>query len=242
MVYYKQTILGPLWYLIQPIFSTIMYMLVFGNLAQIGTDGIPQILFYFSGTMLWTYFSDTLINVSNVFINNKDIFGKVYFPRLAVPIAASIGLIVKLVIQFLLFTIIFFYYFIKGASLQLYCSMLLLPLIVLWIGTLAMGLGLIVSSITTKYRDLAMILGFLISLLMYATPVVYPISEIPQNMKILFYLNPVSAPIEMFRICFFDAGMVPVKVIIWSVMVTLMCLLFGIALFNRNEKRFVDVM
>lgn len=242
VVYYKQTILGPLWYLIQPIFSTIMYMLIFGNLAGIGTDGVPQTLFYFLGTMLWTYFSESLIKVSNVFIENKAIFGKVYFPRLVVPIASSIGLIIKLLIQFLLFVILYIYYYLKGTGIELTWRVVAFPLIIIWIGLLSIGLGMIISSITTKYRDIAMILTFLVQLLMYATPVVYPLSAVPENIKIIFVINPVSAPVELSRKCLFATGNISLDAILLSVAMTIMCLLLGLLLFNKNEQTFVDVI
>ena len=208
IVYYKQTILGPLWYLLQPIFSTVMYMLIFGTLAGIGTDGIPQILFYFSGTMLWSYFSESLIKASKTFSENKTIFGKVYFPRLTVPIATSVGIIIKMLIQFLFFIILYFFYFAKGAVFFPSWRMIFFPLIILWLGFLGTGIGMIISSITTKYRDIALTIDFLVQLVMYATPVVYPLSEIPQNLTWLFYTNPASAPIEFFRVCFFRVGFV----------------------------------
>lgn len=242
IVYYKQTILGPLWYLLQPVFSTIMYMLIFGTLAGIGTDGIPQILFYFSGTMLWAFFSESLIKSSKTFSDNKAIFGKVYFPRLSVPIATSIGLIIKLLIQFLLFTIMYIVYFAKGAAFVPSFKILYFPLLVLWLGFLGTGIGMIISSITTKYRDIALTIDFLVQLVMYATPVVYPLSEVPESFTWLFYANPVSAPIELFRVCFFGVGAVPLKMALVSAVVTAACLFFGLVLFNRNEKSFVDVI
>ena len=242
ITYYKQTILGPLWYLISPIISTIIYMIVFGNLAHLGTDGIPQPLFYFGGTMLWTFFSECLIKTSNVFITNKGIFGKVYFPRLTVPIADIIVLIIKLTIQFCLFAIVYGVYLYKGVPINISFMIIFFPLLVLWLGLLAGGMGLFISSITTKYRDLIMVLSFLVSLVMYATPVVYPLSQIPGQMKILFYLNPVSAPIELFRLIFFQAGEIPVWNCIYSLLITGLFCFFGLILFRQNEKRFVDVI
>ncbi len=242
IIYYKQTILGPLWYLLQPIFSTVMYVLIFGRLAGIGTDGIPQILFYFSGTMLWTYFSTSLIEASKTFSINKEIFSKVYFPRLTVPIATSISFIIKLGIQFVLFAILYIYYFIKGAGLAPSFMILLFPFIVIWLGLLATGIGMIISSITTKYRDIALTIDFLVQLVMYATPVVYPLSEVPESLTWLFYANPVSAPIELFRVCFFGVGSVPLNMALLSIGITVLCLFFGLVLFNRNEKSFVDVI
>lgn len=242
ITYYKQTIFGPLWYLFQPILSTVMYILIFGQLAQIGTDEIPQTLFYFSGTMLWTYFSSSLVKTSNTFIENKTIFGKVYFPRLTVPIASAISLIMKLLIQFALFVLVYIFYLFKGANIQPSPRMLLFPVIVLWIGLLATGLGMIISAITTKYRDLVMVLEYFVSLWMYATPVVYPLSEVPEKLRILFYINPISAPIEMFRICFFGAGYVPALCVVSSITCTILFLFVGLILFNRNERTFVDVI
>lgn len=242
VVYYKQTIMGPLWYLIQPIFSTITYMLIFGNLAKIGTDGIPQPLFYFLGTMLWTYFSESLIAASNVFINNKTIFGKVYFPRLVVPIASSIGYATKLIIQLFLYICIYAYYLISGADIHLIWTMLLFPVMVFWIGGMATGFGMIVSAITTRYRDLTMVLSFLVSLLMYATPVVYPLSEVPEKMRLLFYINPMTAPIEIARIWIFGAGSIPDGAVAWSLCASAFALFFGLVLFNKNEQTFVDVI
>lgn len=242
ITYYKQTILGPLWYLISPIISTIIYMIVFGNLAHLGTDGIPKPLFYFGGTMLWTFFSECLIKTSNVFITNKGIFGKVYFPRLTVPIADIIVLIIKLTIQFCLFAIVYGVYLYKGVPIKISFMILFFPLLVLWLGLLAGGMGLVISSITTKYRDLIMVLSFLVSLVMYATPVVYPLSQIPGQMKILFYLNPVSAPIELFRLIFFQAGEIPVWNCIYSLFITGLFCFFGLILFRQNEKKFVDVI
>ncbi len=247
VIYYKQTILGPLWYLIQPIMSTIMYMFVFGTLAKIGTDGIPQPLFYFAGTMLWTCFSGNLTFASNVFADNKGIFGKVYFPRLTVPIAGSFMQMIKLAIQFVLFVAVYIFYFfgqghIEGVHLQLYWTMLLIPVVVLWLAALSSGIGMIISAITTKYRDIAMMLGFIMSLVMYATPVVYPLSQVSGKLQWLLYLNPVSAPIEMFRVWTFGAGHVPMNVAYLSIAETVLCLFFGLILFTRNERTFVDVI
>lgn len=242
VTYYKQTIFGPLWYLFQPIINSIMYIIIFGNLAGLGTDDIPQPLFYFSGTMLWTYFSDSMIRVSNVFFDNRGIFSKVYFPRLTSPIATSIGLIIKLLIQFALFLIMFVFYYFKGANVHFYATMLFFPLIVLWLMLLSVGLGMIISAFTTKYRDLALILGPIVSLAMYITPVVYPLSEVSDSLRMMFYINPVSTPVELFRVCFFNAGYVPLNVILLSLGITLFCLLLGLTLFNHNERSFVDVI
>ena len=242
VIYYKQTIFGPLWYAFQPICSTIMYMLIFGTLAQVGTDSIPQTLFYFSGTMLWTYFSGNLKEISDVFFVNKNIFGKVFFPRLVAPIATTISLLIKLGIQFILFIIIYLYYLIKGVELRLSVAILLFPLLIIWLGILSSGIGMMISAITTKYRDIVLIIDFVISLVMYVTPVVYPISEVPDSMKIIFYLNPASAPIELFRYCFFGICTISFGGVMLSLVMTLIFFSLGIVMFNKNARTFVDVI
>lgn len=242
ITYYKQTVLGPLWYLFQPICSTIMYMVVFGTLAKIGTDSIPQPLFYFSGAMLWTYFSDVLLQISNVFYRNKDLFGKVFFPRLVVPIATSVSSLIKLGIQFVLFVGIYLFYAFMQVDIAPSRCFVLFPMVILWIGIIACGIGMIISSVTTKYRDLAMVLEFVISLCMYITPVTYPLSEVPANMIVFFYLNPVSAPIELFRYCFFGTSTVSTNGILLSIFMTILFLFWGIKLFGKNERTFIDVI
>lgn len=240
IVYYKQTILGPLWYLIQPLFSTIMYMFIFGNVADIGTEGVPQVLFYFSGTMLWTYFSESLLKISNVFVENKNIFGKVYFPRLLVPISTSIGFVIKLFIQFILFLILYVGYYLNGENIVVTWRVFLFPMIVLWIGVIAMGSGMIISALTTKYRDIAMVLSFFLQLFMYATPVVYPLSAVPEKLKVIFWINPLSTPIEYFRWCFFGVGSINLTNVVYSITMTTLLFLWGVLLFNKNEQTFID--
>ncbi len=242
IIYYKQTILGPLWFLIQPLIATVMYMFVFGKLANIGTDGIPQILFYFSGTMLWTFFSETFLKVANVFNENKSMFGKVYFPRIVVPLSIVIVNMVKLLIQCALFILMYAYYLCKGYDLILSWKILCFPLIVIWIGILAMGLGLIVTSITTKYRDLALVLSHLVSLLMYATPVVYPMSELTGGFEKILYYNPMSAPLEVFRYCVYGTGDNGNVFIFISLILCMVIFCFGLYVFGKNEKTFVDVI
>lgn len=242
ITYYKQTILGPMWYVISPVLSTIMYIIVFGNLAGIGTDSIPQPLFYFSGTMLWTFFSNNLLKSSNTFIQNKDLFGKVYFPRIIVPISNVIGNLMKLTIQFVLFVIVFIYYIVVGVIHYSGFKILLFVPCIAWIAIVAVGLGMIISSVTTKYRDLAMALEFIISLLMYATPVVYPISEVSGKLRVVLCLNPVSAPIEVFRYAFFGESSIPVWSIVYSIIMSIVILFVGIIAFNQNEQTFIDVI
>lgn len=242
VVQYKQTILGPLWYLVQPIISSIMYTFVFGRLANIGTDGIPFLLFYYAGTMLWTYFTSCLLQSSAVFTLNQNIFSKVYFPRLTVPISMAVGQIIRLGIQFALLMVFYAYYIISGTSVRPSAFAFVFPFVVLWIGFLGCGLGLIISSLTTKYRDLNVLLNFGVQLAMYATPVVYPLSEAPERFRWVFMLNPMSAPIELFRVIFYGSGFVPAEMILTSVGSTAFILFLGLVLFTRNERTFVDVI
>ena len=219
-----------------------MYTFVFGNLAQIGTDGVPYLLFYFAGTMLWTYFTACLNSAAACFSNNSGIFGKVYFPRLTVPISTTVGHMIKLGIQFATLMIFYVYYLVIKAPVQPSWWIAALPLLVIWVGAMGTGFGMIISALTTKYRDLNQLLGFGLSLAMYATPIVYPLSEAPQKFWWVFYVNPMSAPIELFRIWFYGAGNVPVSMIIISIAETLAFMFFGLVLFNRNERTFVDVI
>lgn len=239
---FKQTILGPLWFVINPLVSTLMYVFVFGNLAGIGTDGIPSILFYYAGTMLWTYFSACFTDASNLFINNAGLFGKVYFPRLTVPVSNILFNLLKAGVQFALLIAFYIYFLITKAPLSPSFNILLFPLAFLWIAALGVGLGLIVSSLTTKYRDLRILVNFALSLGMYVTPVVYPLSEIPQGFAWLFYINPLSAPIELFRVWFFGAGAVPLPMLISSIASTLLIAILGMVMFNQNERNFIDVV
>ena len=242
VTYYKQTILGPLWYLIQPICSTIMFMFIFGNVAAIGTDSIPQPLFYFSGTILWSYFTSNLTKASNIFAKNKALFGKVYFPRIVMPIADVISNTFTLIIQLILFLLIFGYYLIRGEIVLSGIRVFVSVLVILWIPILAVGIGMIISSITTKYRDLAMALDFLISLVMYATPVAYPISEVHGIMRLVLCINPMSAPIEFFRYAFFGVTSIPLWSVIYSIVLSIIVLFIGVLVFNQNERTFIDVI
>ena len=241
-VAFKQTVLGPLWYLIQPLFSTIVYTFVFGNIADIGTDGIPHTLFYFGGTMLWTYFTACLISCSDTFSVNADMFGKIYFPRLVVPIASCVGHMFKLGIQFGMLMVIYIYYLIIKTPIIPSWWILASPFLVLWIGMLGAGMGMLISSLTTKYRDLKLLLNFGVQLAMYATPIIYPLSEAPENLSWFFYINPMSAPIELFRIWFYGQGSVPSMMIVISLAWTALFMFIGLVMFNKNERTFVDVI
>jgi lipopolysaccharide transport system permease protein len=241
-VQYKQTILGPLWYVIQPLLSTIMYAFIFGNLAHIGTDGIPYLLFYYGGTMLWTYFTATLNAASTTFITNANLFGKVYFPRLTVPISTTIGQMIKLGIQFAMLMAFYIYYIAIGTPVHLSWHALLFPLLIIWIGMLACGIGMMISALTTKYKDLKILLEYALNLIMYVTPVVYPLSQAPAKLLWVFYINPMSAPVELFRVWFYGAGKVPLSMLFISLGMTAVFFFFGLVLFNKNEKTFVDVI
>ena len=242
IVQYKQTILGPLWYLINPIISTVMYTFVFGRLANIGTDGIPHTLFYYSGTMLWTYFTGCFSSNSHLFITNANIFGKVYFPRLVIPINYAAINSIKMLIQFLLLMAFIIYFNVNGADIKPSWTFALFPLLMIWLATIGTGSGIIISSLTTKYRDLNHLVSFALGLAMYATPVVYPLSEIPVQFQWIAYVNPVCAPIELFRQWFFGFSSINSSMIISSLGITFLLVFFGLILFNQNETTFVDVI
>lgn len=238
---YKQTILGPLWFVLQPIATTIIYTFVFGNLAGLSTDGIPRTLFYFGGTMLWHYFQISLLNISDTFILNAALFNKVYFPRLVIPLSKILSHLVELGIQATMLLCFYIYYLIKGMIVAPSFLIVFVPLVVMWLGLLAIGFGMIISSLTTKYRDLRKFINFGIGLWMYATPVVYPISQIPGKLKWLMIINPVSAPIELFRYLMFKTGN-PNWLATWiSLGICLILLILGLFLFRRIEGSFVDI-
>jgi lipopolysaccharide transport system permease protein len=239
---YKQTILGPLWFIINPLFSTVIYTFVFGNLAHLGTDGIPYLLFYYGGTMLWTYFSSCFTDASNIFSNNAGLFSKVYFPRLTVPIARIFNNLITLTVQFVTLMIFYGYYLVKGEPLRPGWTALLFPLLFAWIALLATGMGMLVSALTTKYKDLKQLVSFALHLAMYATPIVYPLSEAPERFKWFFYINPMSAPVELFRVWFYGAGTATMPMVLSSLIMTAFFTLAGLVMFNRNERTFVDII
>ncbi len=239
---YKQTILGPLWFIINPLFSTVMYSFVFGNLAKIGTDGVPFLLFYYAGTMLWTFFAGCFTDASNIFVNNAGLFGKVYFPRLTVPISNVFGNMTKVAVQFTCLMCFYAYYLITGAPIAPSWWLLAFPLLFIWLALLANGMGMIISSLTTKYRDLKQLVSFALGLAMYATPVVYPLSQIPARFAWVTFINPVCAPVELFRIWFYGAGHVSFSMIAVSLGLTAGFFLVGLVMFNQNERNFIDVV
>ncbi|MBQ6038574.1 MAG: ABC transporter permease [Bacteroidaceae bacterium] len=239
---YKQTILGPLWFVIQPIFTTIMYMFVFGGLAGISTDGAPQPLFYLSGIMLWNYFSTTFSLTSNVFISNSGIFGKVYFPRLVVPLAGITSNLIKMLIQLVLFIIVYIYYLHTGADLHVNWTIVLFPFLVFLIAFHSMSWGMIISSMTTKYRDLRQLVGFGVQLFMYATPVIYPLSAAPGKYKDLIALNPLTPIFEAFKYSCMGCGSLDWGGLLYSTIFMLVTLFFAVIIFNRVERNFMDTV
>lgn len=243
VTFYKQTILGPLWFIIQPILTTIMFMFVFGNLAGLSTDGIPQPLFYFSGILLWNYFADCLTRNSKIFVENQQVFGKVYFPRLVVPISIIISNLVRFFIQFGIFIIIYIYYALQTNSVvspNLYSA--LFPLLVLLTAGLSLGFGIIFSSLTTKYKDLTFLLQFAVQLWMYATPVIYPLNSIPQDKQWLIALNPMTSVIETFKYGMIGQGVFSIWHLIYSFIFMIILLFLGIIIFNKVEKGFMDTV
>ena len=240
--FYKQTILGPLWFFIQPLFTTIIFTFVFGNLAGLSTDGLPQPLFYMAGITSWNYFADCLTKTSTVFRDNAQIFGKVYFPRLIMPLSIVVSNLVRFGVQMLLFFMMLGYYAFSGAAFHSNSFVLLFPILVLLMALLGLGLGLIITALTTKYRDLAFLITFGVQLMMYATTVIYPLSAAPANYKWLVELNPMTGIIEAFRYGFLGQGVLTWQSLGYSVIVTLVSLVLGVIIFNKTEKTFVDTV
>ncbi|WP_317173509.1 ABC transporter permease [Hymenobacter montanus] len=239
---YKQTILGPIWFFIQPLLTTITYMVVFGGIANLSTDGLPQLPFYLAGVTIWNYFAQTLTTVSTVFTTNAAIFGKVYFPRLTMPLSIVLSNLVRFGIQFALFLLVWGYYLLGQHSLHPNLYILLTPILLGLMGLLGLGLGMIFSAMTTKYRDLAMLLTFGVQLLMYATPVIYPLSRLPLKYKSFIMANPLSAIVETFRYAFLGSGTFSWFTLAYSTAFTLVMLLVGTVIFNKVEKSFTDTV
>lgn len=240
---YKQTVLGPAWFLIQPLFTTIMYMFVFGNLAGISTDGIPQPLFYMAGITLWNYFSSCFTACSNVFAANQGVFGKVYFPRLVVPLSSITSNLIRMLIQLLMFILIYAYYVISGKyPLTLSFSLVLAPVFIMMIGLHAMSWGLIITSMTTKYRDLKMLITFGVQLLMYATPVIYPMSFAPAQYQTYLNINPLSPIFEAFKYSCLGVGTFSIGGLLYSVAFLCITMFIAVIIFNRTEQKFMDTV
>lgn len=240
---YKQTVLGPLWFLVSPVLTVAVYALVFGGVAGIGTDGIPKILFYLSGIVLWNYFATCLTSTSNTFVNNRNIFGKVYFPRLAVPFSIIISNLVKFGIQFSLFLVVLLYYVVfKQYNPNIDMHILIFPLILITLAVLGLSAGIIISALTTKYRDFTFMVAVGVNLLMFASPVIIPASQIPPSFQKYLFLNPVAPLIEGFRYCFLGAGTFSVTGILISTGVSFVMLFIGLVIFNKVEQNFMDTV
>lgn len=238
---FKQTILGPLWFFINPIFTTVVYLIVFGNIANLSTDGAPKILFYLAGVTLWNYFSSSLGGTSNVFVGNAGIFGKVYFPRLVMPITIVISNLMRFGVQFLLFLVVFFYYWYKGEVTPNWW-VLFTPIFILMMSLFALGVGMIFSSLTTKYRDLSMLLTFGISLYMYATPVIYPTSMLSAKIQPYAKYNPLTGIFEGFKYAWMGVGEFHPIMLVYSSVIILILLAIGTVIFNKVEKGFMDTV
>lgn len=239
---YKQTILGPLWFLIQPFLTSVVFTVIFGNIANLPTDGVPQFLFYFSGTVVWNYFANCLKSTSETFITNANIFGKVYFPRLVMPISVVISNIITFMIQFVMFLAFLFYYMQIGAQVHPTSAALLLPMLILLMAGLGLGFGIIISSLTTKYRDLRFLVAFGVNLWMYITPVIYPKSTIPASLRWIADLNPLTPIAETFRTIFLGVGVLDWGALAYSAGCMLLVFIIGVLIFNRVEKTFIDTV
>ena len=243
VVRYKQTILGPAWIFLNPLISSLMYAFVFGGIADIGTDGVPQLLFYLCSNAIWIFFSTSLNQNATVFTTNAAVFGKVYFPRLTMPVSNVVSAIIQFGVQMSLVLMFLIYYLVRGDVNPNWGSWLLIPMILVHLGMLALGCGIIISSLTTRYRDLSILVGFGISLWMYATPIVYPISEIPMGwMRTVIQINPVTPPVELMRYAILGQGNVNWLYYGISWIVTILLMLAGILIFNKVEKTFMDTV
>ena len=242
-VLYKQTILGPAWIILNPLITTVIFNLVFGNLAGLSTDGTPAFLFYMAGNTLWTFFANCINNTANTFVANAQVFGKVYFPRLTMPISQVLTSLINFLIQSAMFAAFWVYFLLTGAQMHLTPWLLAVPLVVLQVMLLGLGVGIIVSALTTKYRDLAIAVGFGVQLWMYATPIVYPLSQLGDGlMKTILLINPVTAPVELIRYAVLGRGTIEPAYLALSWAITALVAVFGVMLFNHVEKTFMDTV
>jgi lipopolysaccharide transport system permease protein len=239
---YKQTILGPLWYVINPILSSVIFTVIFGNVAKLSTDGLPPFLFYMAGNTIWTYFAICLASTANTFTANAGIFGKVYFPRLAIPISTVISNLISFALRFAVFLGFLLYFYFSGAEVRLTWWAAFLPALLAIMAGSGLGLGIIVSSLTTKYRDLQQLVVFGVQLLMYATPVIYPLSTVPDSWRWLLLLNPLTPLVEVFRLGFLGVSSVEPFSLLYSFVFMLVTLLVGVLIFNRVENTFMDTV
>ncbi len=239
---YKQTILGPIWFFLQPLLTTITYMLIFGSMAKLSTDGLPMLLFYLSGITIWNYFAETLNKTATVFRDNAQMFGKVYFPRLTMPFSIVLSNLIRFAIQMVLFLIVWAWYFFKSDAVHPNALIVVVPVLVLIMGILGLGFGMIISAMTTKYKDLILLLTFGVQLLMFATPVIYPMSSVPENFKWLIFANPMTSIVETFRYAFLGSGTFSWLHIVYSAVFSIIILIAGTIIFNRVEKNFTDTV
>lgn len=239
---YKQTILGPLWHIINPVFSTITFTIIFANVAQIPTDGIPAPIFYYTGNMIWGYFSRCIQSTSGVFRGNQAIFSKVYFPRLIIPLSTIATSFIAFLIQCVILIAMWIYYYLQGAAIHLSAWAWLIPVMCLVMGLLGMSMGIIITSVTTKYRDLSMFVGFGIQLLMYCTPVIYPVSFIPEEYRHWLLLNPIAPVVEGFKYSVLGVGTFDAAMLLYTLGSTTVLLFIGLILFNKVEQNFIDTV
>lgn len=239
---YKQTILGPLWHVIQPILTTIVFTVIFGGIARLPTDGLPPFLFYMAGTTVWGYFYSCLLSTSNTFTSNAAIFGKVYFPRLSIPVSIVISNLISFGIRLGIFVVFLVYFMLTTSTVHPNLWMLLLPVLSLIMAGLGLGVGIIISSLTTKYRDLQHLVGFSAQLLMYATPIIYPLSSVPEDWRLLLLVNPLTPVVEMFRLGFLGTSAVEPVFLLYSLVFTIITLLIGVLAFNHVENTFMDTV
>lgn len=239
---YKQTILGPLWHVLQPIFTTITFTVIFANVAGISTDGVPAPLFYFTGTLIWGFFSKCIQSTSGVFVGNQQIFSKVYFPRMIVPLSTIVTAFIAFLIQSIILIAMYIYYYCQGADIHLNAWAFSIPLMCLIMGVMGLAMGIIISSVTTKYRDLSMFVGFGIQLLMYCTPIIYPVSFIPEKYRFLLLFNPLAPVVEGFKYSILGVGTFNANMLLYSIGVTIVLLFIGLILFNKVEQKFIDTV
>lgn len=242
VAYYKQTILGPLWYIIQPVLTTVVFTVIFGNIAKLPTDGLPPFLFYMAGNAVWSYFSVCLVSTSTTFTANAGIFGKVYFPRLIMPISVVLSNLISFAIRLTMFFLFLTFFMLTGAAVHPTWWVLSLPLLVLIMALMGLGFGIIISSLTTKYRDLHQLVGFGVQLLMYATPVIYPLSSIDGGWRWLILANPMTPIVEVFRLAFLGVSDINPVWLLYSAVFTAVIFLAGALIFNHVESTFMDTV
>lgn len=239
---YKQTVLGPIWFFIQPLFQTLVLTVVFGGMAKLSTDGVPPILFYLSGVTAWNYFANCLKTTSNTFTANASLFGKVYFPRAVTPLSIVISNLIQFSIGLILFLVFYAYFILAGSDIRPNWAITLLPILIFIMGFMGLGLGMIVSAMTTRYRDLQYLVEFGVQLLMYATPVILPLSAVPEKYKFIMLLNPMTGIIETFKYAFLNTGQFSWGLLTYSLIFTVIVFILGLLIFNKTEKNFMDTV